>query len=65
MKRSDLARHAIADLNGEKLPDLANLKAFHGSTAVRVLHQGMFRTRDGKRYAVNKNGEIRRTDKLP
>lgn len=57
-------KDVLSDLNNEPIPDEKNLKAFHGSTMVRNFHQGIFRTRDGKRYAVNAKGEIRRTDRV-
>lgn len=64
-KRSELLkRAAIADLNGETLPDRYNEKAFHGSTKARNHHEGLFRTLDNKRYVVDPHGAIRRTDKV-
>lgn len=53
----------MSDEITEERPDRHAWKATTPSSKVRKLSGGLFRTTDGKRYAVNNKGEIRRTDR--
>lgn len=57
----NLSSQVLAQLNRDTV--VKTVKYYHGSQAVRNLSHGTFTTRDGKKYAVNAKGEIRRLKK--